>query len=203
MSLTDQQLGLTRLYLAAFNRTPEKSGLDYWSSRLDMGESLANVARTLLAGENAVTSPATNSYAGRDVFQPPSAANLPAPALNHDRTRGHAWEIGSAHLLGNVSGDTLVNINRVIGTAFDDFITDSKGAYDQTLIGGAGNDTLVMLTDQAEVTLPDNVEDLLGGELMQSTCADDNALLSLSSGASIALMGVAAATVSAEWFEQT
>jgi Ca2+-binding RTX toxin-like protein len=248
--------------------------------------------------------------------------------LNHDGTRGHAWEIGSAHLMGAATGDTLVNINQVIGTAYDDFITDSKGAYDETLSGGAGNDTLeshgggnrsysthdvlvggsgddryvihspgaqitelpgeghdtlVIYTDQAEITMPDNVEDLLGAEILQlratgnnqsnlivgsslgdyidgadgndtlqggngndtliggagadrfvfnlsdqgrhvimdfhapdgdrlalhallnyttSSGADGNALLSLSNGASITLIGVAAAAVDVAWFEQ-
>jgi len=99
----------------------------------------------------------------------------------------------------------------VIGTSFDDFITDSKGAYDETLIGGAGNDTLesfgggnrsysthdvlvggsgddrylihspgaqitelpgeghdtmVMFTDQAEIIMPDHLEDLFGAEIL-------------------------------------
>ena len=248
--------------------------------------------------------------------------------LNHDGTQGHAWEIGSARQLGAASGDKLVNINRVVGTSFDDFITDSMSAYDETLIGGAGNDTLeshgggnrtysthdvlaggrgddlyiidipgaqiielageghdtiVLPGGQVEITMPDNVEDLMGGALTQlkatgndlanlivggtwadylagaggddtlqggngddtliggagadrfvfnladqgrhvvmdfapqdgdrialnallgytiSTGADGSAFLSLSNGASITLIGVEAASVSAGWFTQ-
>ncbi|MFA7281815.1 MAG: DUF4214 domain-containing protein [Sterolibacterium sp.] len=290
---------------------------------------------TLMGGDWAPAGvPDTVDYSGNSGIGGPIRVDLnvrlesSSDGLNHDGTRGHAWEIGSARLVGATSGDTLVNINRVIGTSFDDFITDSKGAYDETLIGGAGNDTLesfgggnriysthdvlvggsgddrylihspgaaitelageghdtfVLLTDQAEVTMPDNVEDLLGAELLQlratgnhqgnlivgstlddyldgaggndtlqggngndtliggtgadrfvfnlsdqgqhvimdfhapdgdhialhalldyttSSGADGNALLSLSNGASIVLIGVAAAAVDAAWFEQ-
>ncbi|MCX7169190.1 MAG: DUF4214 domain-containing protein, partial [Proteobacteria bacterium] len=49
MPLTEQQLGLTRLYLAAFNRAPEKSGLDYWSNQLGQGETMADVVHTIFS----------------------------------------------------------------------------------------------------------------------------------------------------------
>ena len=63
--------------------------------------------------------------------------------LNHDGTQGHSWDIGSARSVNGSGADTLININRVIGSNFDDYINDTKWAYDETLIGGAGNDTLV------------------------------------------------------------
>ncbi|MBI3230194.1 MAG: hypothetical protein HYZ45_08490, partial [Burkholderiales bacterium] len=65
--------------------------------------------------------------------------------LNFDGTRGYAWVEGTAKVAGMAgAGDSVININRVIGTAFDDYLSDSSFLYyDETLEGGAGNDTLV------------------------------------------------------------
>ena len=38
-----------RLYQAAFNRTPDSAGLGFWMSRMDNGESLADVAKESMA----------------------------------------------------------------------------------------------------------------------------------------------------------
>jgi methionine-rich copper-binding protein CopC len=43
MSLNANQLALTKLYLAAFNRAPEKSGMDYWMAQLAAGNSFENI----------------------------------------------------------------------------------------------------------------------------------------------------------------
>ena len=49
MSLSDNQLALTKVYLAAFNRAPEKSGLDYWVNEMDSGKSFADVVSTIFS----------------------------------------------------------------------------------------------------------------------------------------------------------
>ncbi|RZI40777.1 DUF4214 domain-containing protein [Herbaspirillum sp. HC18] len=49
MSLTTTQLALTKLYLAAFNRAPEKGGFDYWSSQLAAGKSFDDVVKTVFS----------------------------------------------------------------------------------------------------------------------------------------------------------
>ena len=64
--------------------------------------------------------------------------------LHFDGTRGYAHVIGSAQVSGMSTTDTLININGVIGSAFDDYLSDSSSfAFDEILNGGAGNDTLV------------------------------------------------------------
>ncbi|MRV72766.1 DUF4214 domain-containing protein [Duganella sp. FT92W] len=62
-----------------------------------------------------------------------------------DGTRGYAHVTGSGQVAGMALHDTLVNINGVIGTAFDDYLSDSATTFyfDEILDGGAGNDTLV------------------------------------------------------------
>lgn len=47
MALTDTELALTKLYLAAFNRAPEKSGIDYWAAQLAAGNSFENIVSTV------------------------------------------------------------------------------------------------------------------------------------------------------------
>lgn len=49
MALTQNQLDLTKLYLAGFNRAPEKSGLDYWISKLNAGTSLTEVINVIFS----------------------------------------------------------------------------------------------------------------------------------------------------------
>lgn len=49
MALTDNQLALTKLYLAAFNRAPEKGGLDYWNEQLASGKPFDEVVRTVFS----------------------------------------------------------------------------------------------------------------------------------------------------------
>ena len=64
--------------------------------------------------------------------------------LHFDGTRGWAHVIGSGQVTGLATQDTLININGVIGSAFDDYLSDSSSfAFDEILNGGAGNDTLV------------------------------------------------------------
>lgn len=43
MALTPNQISLTKLYLGAFNRAPEKSGLDYWTGEMTAGRTLEQV----------------------------------------------------------------------------------------------------------------------------------------------------------------
>ncbi len=64
--------------------------------------------------------------------------------LHADGTRGWAHLTGSARVAGQSTSDVLININRVLGSAFDDVLSDSaQNAYDETLEGGAGNDLLI------------------------------------------------------------
>lgn len=64
--------------------------------------------------------------------------------LHFDGTRGYAHVIGAGQVAGLATSDTLININGVIGSAFDDYLSDSSSFYfDEILNGGAGNDTLV------------------------------------------------------------
>ncbi|HZW13197.1 MAG TPA: DUF4214 domain-containing protein, partial [Noviherbaspirillum sp.] len=49
MALTDTQLALTKLYLAAFNRAPETGGLTYWNNQLNAGKSMAEVVSTIFS----------------------------------------------------------------------------------------------------------------------------------------------------------
>ncbi|RZI44301.1 DUF4214 domain-containing protein [Herbaspirillum sp. HC18] len=49
MALTDTQLALTKLYLAAFNRAPETGGLTYWNNQLNSGKSMADVVSTIFS----------------------------------------------------------------------------------------------------------------------------------------------------------
>lgn len=65
-----------------------------------------------------------------------------ADDYHFDGTTGHSYNIGSGQVAGLATQDTLININRVVGSAFDDTLSDSQWAYDETLIGGAGNDRL-------------------------------------------------------------
>ncbi len=62
-----------------------------------------------------------------------------------DGTRGYAHVTGSGQVAGMPGHDTLINVNGVIGTAFDDYLSDSATTFyfDERLEGGAGNDTLV------------------------------------------------------------
>jgi Ca2+-binding RTX toxin-like protein len=62
-----------------------------------------------------------------------------------DGTRGYAHVTGTGQVAGMAAHDTLININGVIGTAFDDYLSDSTTSFyfDEILDGGAGNDTLV------------------------------------------------------------
>ncbi|GAB2868931.1 hypothetical protein GCM10027277_42530 [Pseudoduganella ginsengisoli] len=62
-----------------------------------------------------------------------------------DGTKGYAHVIGTGQVAGMATRDTLININGVIGTAFDDYLSDSTTTFyfDEILHGGAGNDTLV------------------------------------------------------------
>jgi hypothetical protein len=43
MALTDNQLALIKLYMASFNRAPEKGGFDYWSGQLAAGKTFSQV----------------------------------------------------------------------------------------------------------------------------------------------------------------
>lgn len=49
MALTNNQLSLIKLYLAAFNRAPEKNGLDYWATQMSKGSSMASVVSTVFS----------------------------------------------------------------------------------------------------------------------------------------------------------
>ncbi|MGL5139251.1 MAG: DUF4214 domain-containing protein, partial [Beijerinckiaceae bacterium] len=42
-----------RIYQAAFARTPDKNGLDFWVAKMDSGEALLNVAQGFLASSEA------------------------------------------------------------------------------------------------------------------------------------------------------
>ncbi len=48
---------------------------------------------------------------------------------------------GSVGIGGDAQGDTLFNIQKLVGSNFDDLLTGSFGV--DTLVGGAGNDTLI------------------------------------------------------------
>ena len=47
MALNSTQLDLIKLYMASFNRAPEKGGFDYWSSQLASGKTFAQVVDTV------------------------------------------------------------------------------------------------------------------------------------------------------------
>ncbi|OWW20946.1 Ig-like domain-containing protein [Noviherbaspirillum denitrificans] len=49
MAFTDNQLALIKLYLASFNRAPEKNGLDYWSTQLASGKSFSSIVSTVFS----------------------------------------------------------------------------------------------------------------------------------------------------------
>lgn len=49
MALTNTQLDVTKLYLAAFLRAPELGGLNYWNGNLAAGQSLKQVGQTIFA----------------------------------------------------------------------------------------------------------------------------------------------------------
>ena len=49
MALTDNQLALIKLYLAGFNRAPEKGGFDYWSAQMTAGKSFSSVVSTIFS----------------------------------------------------------------------------------------------------------------------------------------------------------
>ena len=49
MAITSNQLDLIKLYMASFNRPPEKGGLDYWSGQLAGGKSLTQVVTTVFS----------------------------------------------------------------------------------------------------------------------------------------------------------
>ncbi|CAN7697362.1 DUF4214 domain-containing protein [Pseudoduganella sp. LjRoot289] len=61
-----------------------------------------------------------------------------------DGTKGYAHVVGTGQVAGMATRDTLININGVIGTAFDDYLSDGAATFyfDEILDGGAGNDTL-------------------------------------------------------------
>jgi hypothetical protein len=47
VALTANQIEITKFYLAAFNRAPETTGLNYWADLLDAGETLDQVVQTI------------------------------------------------------------------------------------------------------------------------------------------------------------
>ncbi|HYD95417.1 MAG TPA: Ig-like domain-containing protein [Noviherbaspirillum sp.] len=49
MALTNTQLSLIKLYLASFNRAPEKNGLDYWSTQLAAGKPFSSIVSTVFS----------------------------------------------------------------------------------------------------------------------------------------------------------
>jgi len=49
MALNNNQLALIKLYLASFNRAPEKNGLDYWSTQLASGKSFSSIVSTVFS----------------------------------------------------------------------------------------------------------------------------------------------------------
>jgi hypothetical protein len=49
MALTSTQTAITELYLGAFNRAPEKSGLQFWDAQLAAGKSFAEVVDTVFS----------------------------------------------------------------------------------------------------------------------------------------------------------
>lgn len=49
MSLSAQGLALTKLYLAGFNRAPEKGGFAYWSSLLKGGQTMDAIVKTVFS----------------------------------------------------------------------------------------------------------------------------------------------------------
>ncbi|RZI43564.1 DUF4214 domain-containing protein [Herbaspirillum sp. HC18] len=49
MTLTDNQLSLIKLYIASFNRAPEKNGLDYWTKQMAAGQSLSSIVSTIFS----------------------------------------------------------------------------------------------------------------------------------------------------------
>jgi|GEM_PF-4878917 len=64
--------------------------------------------------------------------------------LNHDGTGGYFHLIGSAQIAGMETRDTLININRIVGSQYGDLIVDSALlSEDDILIGGGGDDVLI------------------------------------------------------------
>lgn len=49
MALTATQTAITKIYLGAFNRAPEKSGLEYWTSEVSAGKTLDQVIDTIFS----------------------------------------------------------------------------------------------------------------------------------------------------------
>ena len=49
MALTATQTAITKIYLGAFNRAPEKSGLEYWTSEVAAGKTLNQVIDTIFS----------------------------------------------------------------------------------------------------------------------------------------------------------
>ena len=49
MALSDNQLAITRVYLALLNRAPEMGGLDYWSSEISDTHALNDVVNSILS----------------------------------------------------------------------------------------------------------------------------------------------------------
>jgi len=49
MALTATQTAITKVYLGAFNRAPEKSGLEYWTSEITAGKTLNQVIDTIFS----------------------------------------------------------------------------------------------------------------------------------------------------------
>ncbi|HYE50127.1 MAG TPA: hypothetical protein VEB20_11095 [Azospirillaceae bacterium] len=89
-------------------------------------------------------------------------------AVNHDGTIGHSYMIGSARLAGAATADTIININRVVGTAFADSFRDRNQAAgsDDVFVGGAGNDTMESLTSGNAAASP--------GDRLEGGAGDDH-----------------------------
>ncbi len=49
MALTATQTAITKIYLGAFNRAPEKSGLEYWTAEVASGKTLNQVIDTIFS----------------------------------------------------------------------------------------------------------------------------------------------------------
>ena len=49
MALTATQTAITKIYLGAFNRAPEKSGLEYWTAEIANGKTLNQVIDTIFS----------------------------------------------------------------------------------------------------------------------------------------------------------
>lgn len=79
-----------------------------------------------------------------------------------DGTTGHAWIIGAAQVAGLSTSDTVININRLIGSAFDDYLSDGLFSLPETLIGGAGDDRYILsiyALDNSSISLLENANE--------------------------------------------